>query len=427
DSEVNETIFVSAMLVTLAIVYVAVSSRVQVLEALREREGHLVEAQRTAGLGNWELNLQTHQLDWSREMYRIVGLDPKVDKPSFDVFASRLYPDDHPKLIAFWDALRKKETHEDLTLRLQVPDGTVRSLRFRGEYAPATSARPERLFGICQDVTVAAERERMLMHAKNVAEHAREEAERAREQAEEMARMKSDFLANMSHEIRTPLTAIIGFAQILGQEVDSKQLDLVEPIEQSGRRLLATLNSVLDLAQLKADGVNLNMERIDVAEEVHELAEMLRSLAKDKGLSLVVHAPVLGLYVNADRGALIRVLTNLISNAIKFTDEGRITVSVEEEDGYILTRVRDTGRGIDPSFLPKLFEEFRQESTGATRTHEGSGLGLAITKGLVELMGGTITVETELNEGTQFTVMLLADQEVAVAEASITPVRRAMA
>ena len=406
DPEVNEAIFIASILVALAIVYVAVSARIQVQEALTEREGHLAEAQRTASLGNWEVNLQSGQASWSVEMFRIVGLDFETESPSFDEFAARVHPADRPALSRFWDTLRAKRKHDDLTLTLDAVDGTVRSIRLRGAYVQATPNRPERLHGICLDVTDEVERARVLLEAMEEAEAAREQAEYAREQAEEMARLKSAFLANMSHEIRTPLTAIIGFAQILGEEVSPKQRELVEPIEQSGKRLLSTLNSVLDLARLKSEGVVLNIEPIDVAEEVHELTEMLRPQASAKGLSLIVNAPVCGVIACADRPALNRVLTNLISNAIKFTEVGRITVSTEQTDSMVFIRVRDTGRGIGIEFLPSLFEEFRQESTGVTRSHEGSGLGLAITKGLVDLMQGTIKVDSTVGKGSMFTVTL---------------------
>lgn len=405
---VNEAIYIASILVSLALVYVAVSARIQVQNALQQREEHLMEAQSTASLGNWELNLRTGSFHWSQEMFRIVGLDPEKDRASFDDLISRLSQNDRGKLTEFWTALKANRPHEDILIRMQVDDANSpdRTLRIRGAFAKRTSHSSERLYGICQDVTEDAERERQLLEAKNVADHAREEAERAREQAEEVARMKSEFLTNMSHEIRTPLTAIIGFAQVLGEEVEPERRGLVEPIEQSGRRLLTTLNSVLDLAQLRANGLNMHIEPVDVAEEAHEFADMLRQLASEKGLALVVTGPVQGLYAEADRAVLNRVLTNLVSNAIKFTDEGRVTISLDKEDAYVRIRVHDTGRGIHPDFLPKLFEEFRQESTGTTRTHEGSGLGLAITKGLVQQMGGTICVDSTINVGSVFTVLL---------------------
>jgi signal transduction histidine kinase len=249
--------------------------------------------------------------------------------------------------------------------------------------------------------------DRVLSLARNVeAQRAYERGlVEAREQAEAMAEAKSAFLASMSHEIRTPLTAILGFAEILHEEVDEDQRDLAESITSGGRRLMATLNSVLDLASLDARRQALHPAPLDAAEAVRESVALLRSLAEARGLSLRVETagavPAL-----LDAGALDRVLTNLVGNAIKFTEQGGVTVEVAAEGADVVLRVIDTGVGISPDFLPHLFAEFRQASEGHGRSHEGSGLGLAITDRLVGLMGGTIGVESTPGVGTTFTVTL---------------------
>ena len=418
--EIDPMIFSAYLLSGASSVYVASGVRIRVQEALREREAHLAEAQHTAGLGNWEVVAGSGHVTWSDEMFKVVGLDPDRDAASFDAVIARMHFDDRGAIDRFFDTLRRGGEPEDLTFRLIAADGALRSVRIRGA-ADLVRGRAIRLYGIALDVTAEDEYTRMLLEAKEQAEKAREEAEKAREQAEEareqaeeMARLKSAFLANMSHEIRTPLTSIIGFAQVLAEEVSDHQREFVEPIEQSGRRLLATLNSVLDLAQLRSERMELQLGAVDVAEEAHDIAAMLRPLAQKKGVALTVHAPVYGVAVYADHSALQRVLTNLLSNAIKFTDEGRVMLSVDVVGVHVCVRVRDTGCGISQEFLPKLFEEFHQESTGTTRSHEGSGLGLAITRGLVELMGGTIEVESVEGEGTVFTVVMQRPGHVIV-------------
>jgi signal transduction histidine kinase len=243
----------------------------------------------------------------------------------------------------------------------------------------------------------------------------------AKEQAEEMARLKSAFLANMSHEIRTPLTAIIGFAEVLSEEVEAEHRECTRLIEKGGKRLLDTLNSVLDLARIESGTIEVDVAPLDVAREVHELADGLRPLATRKGLSLVVHAPVSGVRALADRVALDRVLTNLVGNAIKFTDAGRVVLSVRVRGAYVCVRVADTGRGIGAAFLPKLFDAFHQESTGFARSHEGTGLGLTITKRLVELMGGTIAIESTQGVGSAFTVALPKAEGICEGEAVPQP------
>ncbi|HYE96915.1 MAG TPA: PAS domain-containing sensor histidine kinase [Rubricoccaceae bacterium] len=407
--EVGRSLFTAYVLALGVVLLLIAAVRLQVIAAFVESEANLAEAQRTARLGNWVWEAATGRTYWSDEMYRIAGVTPGRALPTFEALAARADEADRAAVQAFWKALTTGHPHGDLVVRLAHDDGTTRAVRCRGEVQRDRNGRVERVAGVCLDVTPEFERQAAMHAAWIEAEAAREEAERARAEAEEMARLKSAFLANMSHEIRTPLTAIIGFAQVLAEEVDAEHADLVGPIESGGRRLLDTLNSVLDLARLRADRVILCPERVDVAEEAHEVATMLRVRAQEKGLALTVHGPPCGVYARADRSALQRVLSNLVSNAVKFTDAGRIVVGVEAGAGEVRLRVRDTGRGISAEFLPVLFEEFRQESTGLNRSHEGSGLGLAITKGLVDLMGGTIAVESREGEGSVFTVTLPAE------------------
>ncbi|HYE57107.1 MAG TPA: HAMP domain-containing sensor histidine kinase, partial [Rhodothermales bacterium] len=228
----------------------------------------------------------------------------------------------------------------------------------------------------------------------------------AREWAEELAQLKSAFLANMSHEVRTPLAGIIGFAEVLEDELEGAQREAAALVRESGMRLLETLNSVLDLARLESDATELKLVPLDVRAEIEAVARLFGPTAERKGLTFDVRLPEGGAPLRAmlDSAALHRVLANLVSNAIKFTDRGRITLEADRVNGHLALHVRDTGCGMSASFLPHVFEEFRQESSGLTRAHQGSGLGLAITKRLVDMLHGTITVESTVGLGTTFTV-----------------------
>lgn len=234
---------------------------------------------------------------------------------------------------------------------------------------------------------------------------AREAAERARVEAEDLLRLKESLFQNMSHELRTPLTGILGFAEVLAEEVAPEQSEAVEVIHRSARRLMDTLNSVLDLAQIESGNVAVRLERIAVGAVAAEVVELLRPLAQKKGLAFRFDADP-EVRAQADTAMLYRVLANLVGNAIKFTERGEIAVEVVREAGSAVLCVRDTGVGIGPLFRERLFEAFRQESDGLSRSHEGSGLGLAITHRLVEMMGGTIGVESEKGAGSAFTVRL---------------------
>lgn len=227
----------------------------------------------------------------------------------------------------------------------------------------------------------------------------------ARDNAEEMVRLKTAFLTNMSHEIRTPLTGIIGFAQILGEEIDSEHGEFANLIENSGRRLLDTINSVLDLARLESNRMQMTLEPINIVDEAKRSVQLLTPLADKKGLTLSYEGSLNEVWLELDSAGLDRIFNNLIGNAIKFTSEGGITVSVQQSPEKVELIVADTGIGMSKEFLPLLFEEFRQESSGADRSHEGSGMGLSITRKLVEIMGGTVEVDSEKGVGTTFTVV----------------------
>ncbi|WP_456425915.1 HDOD domain-containing protein [Rhodocaloribacter sp.] len=228
----------------------------------------------------------------------------------------------------------------------------------------------------------------------------------AKQRAEELSRLKSSFLACMSHEIRTPLSAITGVADLLLDEVSPAQQELVKLIQAGASRLLETLTSVLDLTQLEGGSLQMRPETFDLVEQVRTTVPLFREQALQKRLSLSLALPEEPIEVEQDRAAVNRVLMNLISNAVRFTKEGGVVVGVEARGPAVTIRVTDTGIGISEVFLPHLFEEFRQESSGLARTHEGSGLGLSITKRLVELMGGEISVESERGKGSTFTVRL---------------------
>ncbi|HET6569501.1 MAG TPA: ATP-binding protein [Rhodothermales bacterium] len=235
----------------------------------------------------------------------------------------------------------------------------------------------------------------------------------AKEHAEEIAELKSAILANMSHEVRTPLTAILGFAQVLGDEVDEKHKEFVHLIAQGAQRLQSTLTSVLDLARLESDNYIIRLSEFDVVAHVRAVMRLFTPLAEQKGLRLHVSHSEPGIQALLDETALERVLTNLISNAIKFTEHGEVWVDVKADAHIVHIRVADTGIGISSSFMVHLFEEFKQESEGMSRVYEGTGLGLAITKRLLDYMGGLIEVESEKGQGTTFTVSLPRNLAVA--------------
>ena len=243
-----------------------------------------------------------------------------------------------------------------------------------------------------------------VQHQKTELQVRAAEAEVSRKAAEDIGRVKLTLLTNMGHELRTPLSGILGFAAVLAEEVDDELSEFVHLIQQDARRLHDTLAAVLDLAELEGGEVSLQPDDLDATYTVQEAVRFLQPLAAEKDLTLCATGAPLPAVL--DSSALHRIVTSLVGNAIKFTDTGAVYVETEGDAAAVTLRVRDTGPGIPPEFLPHLFDEFRQASAGTQREHEGSGLGLAVTKRLVELMGGTIGAESVPGEGATFTVRL---------------------
>ena len=242
------------------------------------------------------------------------------------------------------------------------------------------------------------------------AEHERAETEAALADAREAAaaadRTKAAILANMSHEVRTPLTGILGYADLLRAEAGGRFEDTIGPIERSARRLLGALDAVLHLARLEA-GAEPDGGRASASAEAAEVVARFRPEAEAKGLALTIEAPAAA-EIQADRAALACALGSVVENAVRFTVRGGVAVTVREGGGHVEVRVGDTGPGIDPAFMPRLFEAFEQASTGDARTHEGVGLGLAVAGRLVRRMGGTVDVKSRLGRGTAVTFRLPA-------------------
>jgi signal transduction histidine kinase/CheY-like chemotaxis protein len=240
------------------------------------------------------------------------------------------------------------------------------------------------------------------IEAESAARLARAEAERANS-------AKSEFLSRMSHELRTPLNAVLGFAQLLElDDLSSDQRESVEQIEKAGRHLLDLINEVLDIARIESGQLSLSLEPVEVRSAVSEALELLRPLAAERGISVVLEeSPALYLYAKADRQRLKQVLLNLLSNGVKYNrDGGELTLRcVPASEDRIRVEVADDGPGIPSDGLHRLFVPFERLGADSTGV-EGAGLGLALSKRLVEAMGGALEVSTAPRQGSTFSVEL---------------------
>ncbi len=253
------------------------------------------------------------------------------------------------------------------------------------------------------------EREGIVVSARNVTERVELELllTRARRKAERAARAKSEFLANMSHEIRTPMNGVLGFAELtLQNELDPQQRRNVDLIVQSGRSMMLLLNDILDFSKIEAGQISIDKQALDLDATLEECAALHRPSAEKKGLELHFESDAGEPWVTTDGLRVRQIVLNLIANAVKFTEVGRITVSYRIEGEQIIVEVLDTGIGISPKRLSSIFQPFTQGESNTARRFGGTGLGLSISRQLAELLGGTLDVESEPGRGSCFTLTL---------------------
>ncbi|HZT38712.1 MAG TPA: ATP-binding protein [Bryobacteraceae bacterium] len=271
-----------------------------------------------------------------------------------------------------------------------------------------------RVLAIIRDVTERRKEEERIraMQERYTAELAAKNQELAvrNREIERADRLKSEFLASMSHELRTPLHTIIGFTELLLEQVEGpltpRQQRFLTHIYNDSRHLLELINDILDLSKIEAGRVELKLEWFDLAALIEEAVASVRPLADNKQLQLSLDLPP-ALNMRGDRVRVREILSNLLSNAIKFTPEGgRIAVSAASEDPLVRFAVQDTGVGIPPEEHASIFDKFHQVGATTKGVREGTGLGLAITKRLVEMHAGTITVQSEPGRGSRFSVTL---------------------
>lgn len=372
----------------------------------------LALATRAARLGIWDWNLATDELVWDERMYQMVGVAPGELGDAHHTWLATVHPDDRALCeLAKRQALERDRPY-DIEFRICRPDGAVRYIKADGQVLRNPQGQPVRMTGIHYDITERKQaEEEMRRHRDHLLELVDERTASllaATRAAENANRVKSEFLAKMSHELRTPLNAVIGFSQLMSrtQSLSPDQQRNLEIIHRSGQHLLTLINDVLALSKIEAGGTRLDPVDTDLARLLDEVAEMLRIRAQAAGLALLleldgVHS---GLAVKVDSVKLRQVLINLLGNALKFTQQGsvRLLVSAQEVNGQarVAFTIRDTGVGMSPADLQRIFEPFVQ--VGSHTGEGGTGLGLAISRQYVELLGGELEVESELGSGSVF-------------------------
>ncbi len=239
-----------------------------------------------------------------------------------------------------------------------------------------------------------------------------EEAKEARDAALEASRLKSAFVANVTHEIHTPLNIILGYADLMAERLtelsDPRASDYADPVRRAGKRLLDTVSSILEFSKIESGAYRIDPKPIVLGEFIERLLGEFRILAIKKGLALNAEIDEPRAVVSFDEICLANVLTNLLQNALKFTERGEVAVRLWR-DAALCLQVRDTGVGIDANYLPHVFEAFSQENPGLTRRFEGVGLGLSLVRKYLALNGAEIAVASEKHRGSTFTIRFARD------------------
>jgi PAS domain S-box-containing protein len=382
-------------------------------EELTRVHARLIEAQQVAQVGSWEWDVATNTLWWSEEMCRIFGL-PRAPA-TYEDYMTRVHPMD--RALTHEAVAQASQSGVPFTFQHRIlrADETVRTLHAEGRVVLDTEGRALRMVGTGHDITerIAAEEQR----AQLFVEQAR------RREAEQASSAKDQFLAMLSHELRTPLNVAVGWAHMLrGPETNARPWDhrraaAVDTIYRNLQLLAQLVSDIIDASRIASGAFRVEAGEVELTVVIREAVETVRDAAQARKMTVDTRVPLEPARVGGDARRLQQVVWNLLSNAIKFgRDEGRVTISLTYGPSSAEIIVEDDGPGIDESFLPHVFDEFRQADPTPSRTHGGLGLGLSIARNLVELHGGSITAANRAAGGAVFTVRLPVDQAVGRAE-----------
>ena len=366
-----------------------VTEMVEALERTERSEERLKLAMEIAEIHVWEL-------DYRRaELIKVGAEDTFFTEPKTYAELARniwstLDPRDVENVKAEWDRHLTEGTPYHPEYRVIRADDKEVWVHGAVRYLTDENDKPLRMIGAIQNITERKKSEGALVKAK--------------EEAEAATRAKSAFLATMSHEIRTPLNGVLGMAQAMAMgELTDQQRERLDVVQQSGEALLSILNDVLDLSKIEAGKLELEDAEFDIGELARGAHATFEATAQAKGLSfeLTVEKRARGVY-RGDPVRVRQILYNLVSNALKFTDNGKVKVTVGRAAKALVLTVQDTGIGIAPEQISSLFQKFEQADASTTRRFGGTGLGLSICRDLAEMMGGSVSVESAPGEGATF-------------------------
>lgn len=372
---------------------------------LVEKDEILEQSLRLGKAGYWTYDFKTKKYTLS-ETLKYYFSEEDLENIEKHGILSIVHPDDRG---VFRDALKNISKTNDMfkhTCRTNTFNGNERWNRTTGQVIRDADGKPVTMRAFVKDVTYELKRA--------------EELERAKDEAVAASHAKSEFLANISHEIRTPMNGVLGMAELLANsDINEQQQEFVKIINNSATALLDIINDILDFSKIEAGALDLDPISFNLSETINDVMSLLLPKAQSKGLELVIdYAPSLPRAFIGDAGRLRQVITNLIGNAIKFTENGHIVLRVgvtqrKGQNSLVSVSVKDTGIGIEKDKMDAVLKKFTQADGSTTRTYGGTGLGLSISKKIVELMGGRMQVHSTFGEGSTFAFGVPLEEDIS--------------
>ena len=414
-------------------------------EELTASEAKLIDAQRLAHLGSWELDLSANALYWSDEIYRIFEIDPNAFCASYEAFLDAIHPEDRAMVNEAYTRSLETKTPYEIEHRLLMPDGRIKFVHERCETHFDSSSKPLRSLGTVQDITEHRQAEveikalneelelrvvgrtcdleaktleveatqRALMNIVEDLNHQTMELEGANLKLQDLDRLKSMFIAAMSHELRTPLNSIIGFSSIVQEEwlgpLNQEQKEKLAIVLRTGKHLLSLINDLIDVSKIEAGKVEIAADEFDLHDLIVEAAKLSEADLFNRGITLEVEA--IHQILHTDRRRLYQCVVNLLGNAAKFTRQGMITVKaglvggpdIQPGEEQVAISITDTGIGIREEDMPKLFCSFVRLTLPEDMPVKGTGLGLYLVKKIAtDVLGGTVSATSVYGQGSEF-------------------------
>ncbi|TMO53888.1 PAS domain-containing protein [Pseudoalteromonas phenolica] len=368
-------------------------------QEIQDKNERMALAADSAGIGIFDYNLEDDSLSWDNWMFKLYGIPESDFSAAYNAWEQSLHPDDKVKTEALLSDAIKHDSKFDTQFRIILPNGQIRHIKASAINKVNEHGLVTNVVGVNYDVTERVQYEQALQQAKTVAETA--------------VVAKNEFLASMSHEIRTPMNGVIGMLDLLtSSELSDEQQHRVSIAQSSANSLLTLINDILDFSKIDADKLELENIPFNLTTMLGELCESFAMTIEAKGLELILDTTELpNQLIISDPGRIRQILTNLIGNAIKFTHTGEILISAhlqgtDLDSLDLILKVKDTGIGIAQDKQAHVFETFSQADSSTTRNYGGTGLGLAIVKKLCNRMNGSISLQSSLGEGSEFTCLI---------------------